>query len=408
MEHDSCILQDLAQQYAEVAADPINEKRRTLWKQLNDLKNCRPLVMMDQLPWHELSEDKFLHLCCVDSDARIVEETLRRQLYQARNFPADRVFEPYVELPKTINGYHHGVIRKEKTLSTDSKNDVISHSYISQLCTEKDLENLLFPTITTDVKRDIQRRNKLCEMLNGKLPVRLAGIRMFSCGIWDLLLEAIGTDNFYLFLLDEPELMHKAADRMVQICHSLIDQLTELALFDAFEPTVHCTGAYTNDLPQDKTEQVKPQDVWTYGLAQMLGSVSPAMFEEFEIEHVKPLLERFGLVYYGCCEPLHDKIDSIRKIKNVRKISMSPWANLRAGAEEMQGDFVISRKPNPSYLAGSTFDESVIRRELEETREIARATNATCEFILKDVSTVHHQPERLMRWHDIAMQVASE
>ena len=62
----------------------------------------------------------------------------------------------------------------------------------------------------------------------------------------------------------------------------------------------------------------------------MLGSVSPQMFEEYEVEYVKPLLEQFGLVYYGCCEPLPNRIDYIRKIKNVRKISMSPWADIRA------------------------------------------------------------------------------
>ena len=89
---------------------------------------------------------------------------------------------------------------------------------------------------------------------------------------------------------------------MADICQSLIDQLTEKQLFDAYEPTVHCTGAYTDELPQDKEKNVRPGDVWTFGLAQMLGSVSPQMFEEYEVEYVKPLLEQFGLVYYGCWE----------------------------------------------------------------------------------------------------------
>ncbi len=264
----------------------------------------------------------------------------------------------------------------------------------------------MFPTITTDPVLDRQRLEKAEELLDGIVPVRLAGIRMFSCGIWDPLVEATGADDFYYLLMDEPELMHKAADRMVKICQSLIDQLTQLKLFDTFEQTVHCTGAYTEELPQDKTENIVPKDLWTFGLAQMLGSVSPEMYDEFEIEHVKPLLEQFGLVYYGCCDPLHDKIDYVRKIPNVRKISMSPWADLKVGAEAMAGDFVISRKPNPSYLAGSSFDGEVIRKELEETREIAKATGATCEFILKDVSTVKYHPERLNQWNEIAMQTA--
>lgn len=346
MNADQQILTQLAKEYREVAFAPVNEERRALWKALNGLRECRPLIMMDQLPWHELDVDGDLKLRCRDADARIVEDALRKQLYQAKYFPADKVFEPYLELPKTIEGYHHGVVRREVTLAADEKNDVVSHSYVSQLSSESDLENLKFPDIRVDEAKDKKRWEKVSEMVSGILPVRLTGVRMFHCGIWDDLVEAIGTDNFFFFFADEPELLHKAARRMADICQSLIDQLTEKQLFDAYEPTVHCTGAYTDELPQDKEKNVRPGDVWTFGLAQMLGSVSPQMFEEYEVEYVKPLLEQFGLVYYGCCEPLHNRIDYIRKIKNVRKISMSPWADIRAGAEHIHGDYVISRKPN--------------------------------------------------------------
>lgn len=408
MNADQQILTQLAKEYREVAFAPVNEERRALWKALNGLRECRPLIMMDQLPWHELDVDGDLKLRCRDADARIVEDALRKQLYQAKYFPADKVFEPYLELPKTIEGYHHGVVRREVTLAADEKNDVVSHSYVSQLSSESDLENLKFPDIRVDEAKDKKRWEKVSEMVSGILPVRLTGVRMFHCGIWDDLVEAIGTDSFFFFFADEPELLHKAARRMVDICQSLIDQLTEKQLFDAYEPTVHCTGAYTDELPQDKEKNVRPGDVWTFGLAQMLGSVSPQMFEEYEVEYVKPLLEQFGLVYYGCCEPLHNRIDYIRKIKNVRKISMSPWADIRAGAEHIHGDYVISRKPNPAYLAAASFDPELVRRELQETCRAAKENGCTCELILKDVSTVQYHPERLAQWHKIAVEVAGE
>ncbi len=154
--------------------------------------------MMDQLPWHELDVDGDLKLRCRDADARIVEDALRKQLYQAKYFPADKVFEPYLELPKTIEGYHHGVVRREVTLAADEKNDVVSHSYVSQLSSESDLENLKFPDIRVDEAKDKKRWEKVSEMVSGILPVRLTGVRMFHCGIWDDLVEAIGTDNFFL------------------------------------------------------------------------------------------------------------------------------------------------------------------------------------------------------------------
>ena len=115
-------LHNWQKEYREVAFAPVNEEeRRALWKALNGLRECRPLIMMDQLPWHELDVDGDLKLRCRDADARIVEDALRKQLYQAKYFPADKVFEPYLELPKTIEGYHHGVVRREVTLAADEK-----------------------------------------------------------------------------------------------------------------------------------------------------------------------------------------------------------------------------------------------------------------------------------------------
>jgi len=45
------------------------------------------------------------------------------------------------------------------------------------------------------------------------------------------------------------------------------------------------------------------------------------------IDYAVQWYEKFGLVYYGCCEPLDGKIDIVREIPNLRKISMSPWVD---------------------------------------------------------------------------------
>ena len=59
-------------------------------------------------------------------------------------------------------------------------------------------------------------------------------------------------------------------------------------------------------------------------MAQIFASVSPGMHWEFELEYAVEWYRRFGLNYYGCCEPLHDRLDYISRIPNLRKISMSP------------------------------------------------------------------------------------
>ena len=41
---------------------------------------------------------------------------------------------------------------------------------------------------------------------------------------------------------------------------------------------------------------------------------------------------------YG--EPLHKKIDILKKVPNLRKISMSPWVKVEEGAEIMGDSYV--------------------------------------------------------------------
>lgn len=173
---------------------------------------------------------------------------------------------------------------------------------------------------------------------------------------------------------------------------------------------VHCTGAYTKDLPKDskKEKNHSASNVWSFGMAQIFSSVSPAMHETFEINLVKPLYERFGLMYYGCCEPLEHKIDIIRKISNVRKISISPWARPEIAAERIGKDYVMSLKSNPAYLATGLFPEEQIKSEIKKAMEVCKIYGCPLEIILKDVSTVAHHPEVLTKWERMVMELVEK
>jgi hypothetical protein len=96
----------------------------------------------------------------------------------------------------------------------------------------------------------------------------------------------------------------------------------------------------------------------------------------------------------------------VRMIPNVRKVSMSPWTDEERGAAEIGRDFVFSRKPSPAMLAGTTFDPARVRKDLLATRKVCEKHGCPLEYILKDVSTVRYEPQRLFEWAKIAMQVA--
>ena len=188
----------------------------------------------------------------------------------------------------------------------------------------------------------------------------------------------------------------------------MLDQLENQGLLCEPQSLIHCTGAYTDELPAPGYNPEKPRtkDLWTFGLAQMFSTVSPQMFKDFEVDYARRLCERFGLVYYGCCDPLDGKMAEVRQIPNVRKVSMSPWVNEARGAAEIGRDFVYSRKPSPAFLATDVFHPDAVRSDLLATRKVCEEHGCPLEFILKDISTVRYEPQRLSQWASVAMQVA--
>ncbi len=406
---DKQILRDLASRTAEAAALPVQEEKRELWRKLNGCRPERPMVMIDQVCWNELSGDEELTLQCADEECRGYEQRFRRILYQWNHFPVDMVVEPVFHIPNAIHNSGFGITREEDTVATDENNPVVAHSYKNQLETDEDLEKIRMPEITHDAS-ETERRVELAEHIFGDLlDVRPAGTQPYL-SLWDPIATWMGVENALFALMDRPDFMHRLLERMSQGYLSMLDQLEEQRLLCEPQSVIHCTGAHTEELPAQGYTPQKPRtkDIWMFGLAQMLGTVSPDMFREFEIDYMVPICERFGLVYYGCCDPLHDKMNEVRMLPHVRKVSMSPWVNQEQGAAGIGKDFVFSRKPSPSMLAGDELRTDEIRDDLRHTRNICQTHGCPLEFILKDLSTVRYEPQRLSVWAEIAMEVAKE
>jgi hypothetical protein len=52
------------------------------------------------------------------------------------------------------------------------------------------------------------------------------------------------------------------------------------------------------------------------------------------------------------------------------------------------------------------FDPEQVRADLLATRRACEKNGCALEYILKDISTVHYEPERLFQWARVAMEVA--
>ena len=67
VDRDRDVLRELGRQLAEVAALPAQQQPAALWRQLNGLRPARPMVMIDQIAWHEMEVEDELTLRCGDS-----------------------------------------------------------------------------------------------------------------------------------------------------------------------------------------------------------------------------------------------------------------------------------------------------------------------------------------------------
>lgn len=410
MNRDREILRELAKRYAEAAALPVMEQTRRLWRNLNGLRPERPMVLLDQVCWNEMDVDDELILRCENGEARSYEWGMRAALYNLKHMPADMVIEPFITVYKAIDGLDMGVNAIKDTLATDPANAVVSKRYHNQFTGWDDLEKIRTPVVTLDKEETARRLSFAHDMFDGVLDVRESSLGHWGpfFSVWDNIAQWMGVENALYALADEPEFMRALADRLIAAHSSMLDQLEEQNLVCGPQSYIHCTGAWTDELPAPGYDPARPRlkDIWTLGLAQMFSNVSPAMFDEFEIEPNLPVFGRFGLVYYGCCDPLDGKMNEVKKIKNVRKISASPWVNQERMSEQIGKDYVFSRKPNPALLAWDSFDEAAVRNDLTATRDICRKNGCPLEFILKDISTVRNDPRRLWSWAQIAKEVA--
>ena len=113
-------------------------------------------------------------------------------------------------------------------------------------------------------------------------------------------------------------------------------------------------------------------------------------------------MRRFGLICYGCCEPLDQRWKIIKKISNLRRISVSAWADWKKMSEYLGDKYIYSFKPNPSDLAVPYIDEEGIRKKISNILSIAKSN--VLEIVMKDNHTICNNPKNITNWVKIARE----
>ena len=166
---DKDIITRLAARVAEIAALPVQEQKRSMWRKLNGLTPVRPMVMIDQVCWNEMNVDDELTLTCADDECRGYEWQLRALLYQWKHFPVDMVVEPFIRVYKAVKNSGFAVGVQEQIAVGDATNSVVGHAYTNQFETEADLEQIKTPVIEHDAAETARRLAVAHELFDGTL-----------------------------------------------------------------------------------------------------------------------------------------------------------------------------------------------------------------------------------------------
>ena len=400
---DKSVLRGLAKRVAEVADLPVMAERRAMWKRHNRLERVRPMVLVfPEGAWRELLPGD--SLVCEDEWARKAEGTLRRSLYGHEHFHDDTVVEKDWVVTKTVHTTGWGLEPRHvpSTAATGA------WGFAPVIHDAGDLKRLTFPEVRYDAEATDRELSVAQDLFGDVLDVKLKGVSHVSFHLMSLYCRLRGLAQVMWDMLDNPGMLHDAMAFLEEGSRGVVEQYGTMGLLGLNnDGTYHSSGGvgYSDELPRPgcDPERVRPADMWASAESQEMAQVSPNMHEEFVLQYERRLLEPFGLNGYGCCEDLTHKLDYVLRIPRIRRISISPWSDVEACAEQLNGDYIFSWKPNPAFLVGD-FDEERLREYITHTADVTRG--CIVEMILKDTHTCEDRPERFTRWTAIARDVA--
>lgn len=407
---DLVILRSLATRIAEISNLPIQKKRADLWRRLNALERVRPMILLQNGTWIENKDE--IKLSCEGEWARGQEWGMRASLYQWDTIGDDLVYDNVAYSPIVTRTTGMGI----NIDATRPDHEFGACHYNAVLKGNEDPEKMIkLPTVTVDQQETDRIYQKMSQIYDGIMPVCKRGIAWSWFAMMDLFIQWRGLDNTFLDMVDRPEWVHAWMNRMTEWVLDEWDQYERMGLLSLNNGSQGACGVgpggigITDLLPRKDFDgtHVRPCDMWGHATTQIFSEVSPAMHDEFALTYESKYLSRFGLAGYGCCEPLHLKVDLIRqRIPNLRRLSMSPWVDVAVGAAAMGNKLVFSYKPNPARLGMATFDVAEARRQLKEVFEKTRG--CVIEVIMKDLHTVNKEPKRMGQWVKMALELAEE
>jgi hypothetical protein len=406
---DINVLRGLAEQYIEVASSPGQAKRRQLWRDHNSLRPTRVPVLATYGMWNVWCREVFSDaaMACGDPFYRAHERTLRMQLFQ-HTVGDDTVLEPWITQSATRARGWGNVWGVEDKHSERVEGG--SWQFRPAVASWADVSKLSPPPHEVDEQATARDAARLREAVGDILPVHVERGPVCQGFLSDLsysVTQLRGLEQLMIDMYESPRELHAL---MAFLRDGVLANQAAAEKAGDLSPNTsnnQChTYADTTLVPASNVYGCQRRQLWSYMAAQEFELISPAQHEEFLLQYQLPIMAKWGLAAYGCCENLTRKIDMLRKVPNLRIIAVTPRADVRRCAEQIGTDYILSWRPNPADMICCQFDEALIRRIIRAGLEASRGCRV--HIHLKDIETVQGETDRLARWVKIVREVADE
>lgn len=404
---DKAVLRELGLKVRRISELPVQQERRDLWARHHSLKQTRPVVFIDpELAWFEILSGESLR--CTGNLARIWEYRLLKEIFWQEEIQDDRVCRAIIPVQHVYHETSLGI-----NTETVGGGDNSAYRINTVMEDYDDLSKLSFRRIEIDHVKSEKLFEAAHDVFDGIIDVCVEDVWWYSFGLTYDAIFLRGFENFLLDTYDHPDELHALMRFLSDEWMYRLDFLEQNGLLSLNNGGEFMgTGGYgwCDELPGEPFDPVKviPRNMWGYGESQETVSMSPEAFDEFVLPYQLPLLSRFGLNAYGCCEPLDTRIKLlIEKIPRLRKITVSPWSNVKMMAEMMGKDYVYCWKMNPACIAREKIDEDAIRASARETFNITKEHECPTEVLMRDVRTLAGRKENAIRWVKIMREEAA-